>query len=335
MPLLLAGITAALFYPIYTAIRPRLKFSWAASLAVILLVCIAIGIPIATAIGLLISEVTKIVQQPDLINNFQQSIHDFLVAVQKLIPQRWQHFIDTQNIPWAEWLKKSADLLRSLAYSIFMSGTELSKNVMGILISLGVYLFALFYLFMDGPTLVKKTLYWFPMENKQAEELLKNFMQVTYATLLGTLLIGIIQGTLGGILLAATGFPAPVLWAFVMSLLSLIPGIGVSLVLVPAIIWAFFHGQFMEGTFLIIGTAVIGLIDNFLRPLLVGKRAHMHDLLVFLLTLGGLSSFGLPGFILGPAFGSLALTLLNHYEHTFAKHLEETDGAKPIHEEKT
>ncbi len=121
------------------------------------------------------------------------------------------------------------------------------------------------------------------------------------ATLKGTLVVAIIQGTIGGITFAALGIPGAIVWGVIMILLSLLPVGGSMFVWVPTAIVLFASGQVMEGVILVIvGALFIGLIDNLLRPRLVGRETKMPDYLVLLATLGGLAQFGLTGFIIGP-----------------------------------
>jgi len=141
---------------------------------------------------------------------------------------------------------------------------------------------------------------------------------VTRATIKGTLLIGIIQGTLAGIGFWVAGIDGAAFWGTVMAVLSVVPGIGAALVWVPAVIYLFIVGHSLAATLLLAWCAAgVGTIDNMLRPKLVGKDAKMPDLLILLGTLGGLFFFGPIGFIIGPLVCGLFLTVWDIYGATF------------------
>ena len=135
----------------------------------------------------------------------------------------------------------------------------------------------------------------------------------------GALLIGVIQGTLAGIGFAVVGIEAAVFWGAIMAVLSILPGIGAPLVWVPAVIYLFMSGQVVAGIGLLVWSGgVVGSIDNFLRPVLVGRDTKMPDLLILLSTLGGVALFGASGLVLGPILAALFLTVLAMYSRVFA-----------------
>ena len=152
--------------------------------------------------------------------------------------------------------------------------------------------------------------------------MIEKFVSVTRATIKGTLLIGVAQGALGGVVIWAVGIPSPVFWSLVMAILSIIPGVGVVVVLLPVAVYLFFKGSLLSGIAVLAAGTVIGLTDNFLRPVLVGKDLKMHDLLILFSTLGGIAMFGLIGFIIGPIIASLFVTILNIYEEIYKKELD-------------
>jgi predicted PurR-regulated permease PerM len=139
--------------------------------------------------------------------------------------------------------------------------------------------------------------------------MLDKFVSVTRATLKGTLLIGATQGTLGGFAMWAVGIDGAVFWGAVMTVLSIVPGVGSALVLVPAGIILMVSGDLWRGIGLVVfSVVVVSTVDNLLRPLLVGRDTQMHELLIFFSTLGGLLLFGATGFIIGPILAALFVT---------------------------
>jgi predicted PurR-regulated permease PerM len=134
----------------------------------------------------------------------------------------------------------------------------------------------------------------------------------------GTLVIGIIQGALAGFAFWVAGIDGSAFWGTIMAILSIVPGIGAALIWVPAVIYLMVTGQLLAGMLLFAWcAAVVGTIDNILRPILVGKDAKMPDLLILVGTLGGLFLFGPIGFIVGPIVCGLFLTVWDIYGATF------------------
>jgi predicted PurR-regulated permease PerM len=179
-------------------------------------------------------------------------------------------------------------------------------------------LYLLFYFLRDGPRLLEGFVRALPFGDERERHLLERFAEVSRATIKGTLVVGIAQGAIGGIAFAALGIGAPVLWGVVMALSSILPAVGPALVWLPAAIVLLVNGQIVSGIALIlIGVFVIGLVDNLLRPVLVGRDTRMPDYLILLSTLGGLAGFGLAGIIIGPIIAAFFLSVWHMAEHEF------------------
>ena len=196
--------------------------------------------------------------------------------------------------------------------------TQLTASTATFLLNLFVMLYAMFYFLRDGGVILEKILYYTPLSHGDEVRVLERLRSVTRATIKGTVVIGIIQGTLAGIGLWFAGLASAAFWGTVMAVLSIVPGIGAALVWVPAVIYLFVIGEKLTATLLLIWcAAVVGTIDNMLRPKLVGKDAKMPDLLILIGTLGGLFLFGPIGFIIGPLVCGLFLTVWEIYGATF------------------
>jgi predicted PurR-regulated permease PerM len=179
-------------------------------------------------------------------------------------------------------------------------------------------LYLLFFFLRDGPRLLEGLVRALPFGDERERYLLDRFAQVSRATIKGTFVVGIAQGTIGGIAFAVLGIGAPVLWGVVMALLSILPAVGTALVWLPAAIVLLVSGRIVAGIALIlIGVFVIGLIDNLLRPVLVGRDTRMPDYLILLSTLGGLAGFGLAGIVIGPIIAAFFLSVWHMAEHEF------------------
>jgi predicted PurR-regulated permease PerM len=161
-------------------------------------------------------------------------------------------------------------------------------------------------------------LYYLPLPPEDETRMVDRFMSVSRATIKGTIIIGAIQGALGGVAFAVVGINGAAVWGTVMALLSAIPGLGHALVWVPAVIYLAATGQWGAFIGLFIWCAgVVGSVDNFLRPWLVGKDTQLPDLIILVSTLGGLLLFGPLGFILGPIVAALFVTVWDLYGAAF------------------
>ncbi len=212
---------------------------------------------------------------------------------------------------------------------------NLSQNALGILQSayqgvthfvfwVFIMFFTLFYFLIDGKKTLRAFMNLSPLKNEHDELLIAKFVSISRATLKGTLVIGAIQGLLGGLTFWIAGVPSPAIWGLIMVLLSIIPMIGSTIVWLPAGLILLLLGDVWKGVFILaVGVGVISVIDNILRPKLVGQDTQMHPLLIFFATLGGISFFGLPGFIIGPIIVSLFMALSEIYSIEFRDQLKE------------
>ncbi len=183
-------------------------------------------------------------------------------------------------------------------------------DTFGFIASLGVTLYLSFFLVRDGDALAHIARSALPLPPRFKQELVAKFMAVLRATVKGSLLIAGIQGLLGGLAFWFLDVKGALLWAVVMAFLSLLPLIGAGLVWLPVAAYCFIAGQPGQGLALAAyGLFVIGLVDNLLRPVLVGKDAGMPDYVVMITTLGGMAVFGINGFIIGPTIAAMFMAV--------------------------
>jgi len=181
-----------------------------------------------------------------------------------------------------------------------------------------IMLYTMFFFLMDGQKLIEKILYYLPLEDHDEQRILNKFTSVTRATLKGTAVIGLLQGVLAGSAFAVVGIDSAAFWGAIMAVLSFIPGIGSALVWVPAVIILAATGQLAKAVGLgLFCAAVVGSIDNFLRPILVGRDTQMHELMILFGTLGGIIMFGVVGVIIGPIIAALFVTVWDIYGLAF------------------
>jgi predicted PurR-regulated permease PerM len=185
---------------------------------------------------------------------------------------------------------------------------NIGQNTFEFVTSLFIALYLAFFLIRDGDTTVRAVGRLVPLDPVHRQRLWHKFATVVRATVKGNLLVALIQGALGGLAFLALGVKGALLWAVLMAALSLLPAIGAALVWGPVALYFLMTGAIWQGLALIAyGVLVIGLVDNLLRPVLVGKDTRMPDYVVMITTVGGMAVFGINGFVLGPLIAAMFL----------------------------
>jgi predicted PurR-regulated permease PerM len=200
---------------------------------------------------------------------------------------------------------------------------SIGQNAFSFVLNLCLMLYLTFFMLRDGNKLVELLVRALPLGDVRERLLFAKFAEVTRATVKGNLVIAVVQGALGGLIFWMLGIPGAMLWAVCMAAVSLIPAIGPALVWAPVALYLFATGETIDALILVaFGAVVIGLVDNILRPILVGRDTKMPDYIVLLSTLGGLAIFGINGFVVGPliaalfmAFWGIFIREINHQEH--------------------
>jgi predicted PurR-regulated permease PerM len=231
---------------------------------------------------------------------------------------RWTQEMTPELSAWAEKIGVDVDQMPDRLTSAAVKGSQFigalaltaGQNVARFLVMFVLMLYLLFFVLRDGDEILEHIIRALPLGDRRERALFAKFAEMARAMIKGTLVVGIVQGTLGGLLFWSLGFSSAVFWGVVMVLMSVLPVVGASLVWGPAAIYLVVIGAYGKASILIIGGAmVIGLADNVLRPLLVGRDTKMPDYLVLLSTLGGLAMFGVSGFVMGPIIASLFLAV--------------------------
>ncbi len=319
--MLLAGIFSALLHPVY-----RQLSGWmggretAAGVITILGVILIVLLPLSGFLGIVTSQAIKVGQLAKPWVQEQLTSQDTISGWLSHIP-----FYET-IAPYQETILQKAGEIAEAASGMFLNGLQaFTMGTVNFILMFFIFLYATFFFLLDGSKLLDKMLYYMPLEDGDEQRILEKFTSVTRATVKGTAVIGILQGGLSGIALAFVGIPSAVFWGTVMTLLSIIPGIGTALVWVPAAIVLLIKGLWAKAIFLVVFCGlVVGSVDNLLRPRIVGKDTEMPDLLILFSTLGGLSLFGIAGFIVGPIIAALFVTIWDMYGIAFRDFLPET-----------
>src|SRR5947208_1477505 len=329
-PLLLGALLAGLFHPLYRWITRLLGGRASLGAAVTLLVLFVLGLgPVSAFLGIVLQQALTMSDQaiPWLNQHLGAAttfnVHDWVVqrfpALAKYVPSQEQLL---QNVATAA--KTAGAFLVSFA-------AGMTATTAAFLLNLFVMLYAMFFFFKDGHKILERIFYYLPLSDEDETSMLARFTSITRATVKGTLVIGVIQGALAGIAFWVAGIDGAALWGTIMTILSIIPGIGAPLVWVPVVIVLFVNGQYVTGTLLLVWCGVVvATIDNFLRPVFVGRDAQMPDLLILIGTLGGLFLFGPIGFIDGPIICGLFLTVWDIYGTTFKEILPPVTSFRPF-----
>ncbi|WP_151636203.1 AI-2E family transporter [Noviherbaspirillum aerium] len=198
---------------------------------------------------------------------------------------------------------------------------SIGQNTFDFLVSFGVMLYLLFFLLRDGALLSARIKQAIPLSAEHKRSLLGKFTTVIRATVKGNIAVAATQGALGGLMFWFLGIQGPILWGTLMAFLSLLPAVGAALIWAPVAIFFLLTGAIWQGvTLIVFGVVVIGLVDNILRPLLVGKDTQMPDYVVLVSTLGGMGLFGLNGFVIGPVIAAMFIAVWDLFSSAKEEH---------------
>ncbi|MBA1245337.1 AI-2E family transporter [Pseudomonas japonica] len=300
-----AVILGILFAPLQRKLIQRYKWSRNVTSVVTLGVCVLVAVlPVIIISALLVQEGTSVYKS---IQSGELDVASYMSHFKHALPTPAQHLLDRMGMG-------NLDGLREKITSRAMQGSEaltsqafsFGQGTLDFIVSFGVMLYLVFFFLRDGPELVRKVRMAVPLAEHQKRRLQLKFTRVVRATVKGNMLVAISQGALGGLIFWILDIPSALLWAVLMAFLSLLPAVGAGVVWAPVAVYFMLDGEMWRGVVLTLyGIFVIGLVDNVLRPLLVGKDTKLPDYLVLISTLGGLAVFGLNGFVIGPLIAAL------------------------------
>ncbi|MBM9513638.1 AI-2E family transporter [Desulfogranum marinum] len=331
MPLFMAGLFCAMSSPMHRWLSRKLNNRQ--HMASVMMICGIVAlvlVPLSLLIGVVVAQAVSV----------SQSITPW---VQSFINEPGQLAGYMENIPYYEHIvvyrdviiEKAGELVGNISSFLIDSLSSVTKLTVNAVFSSIIMLYAMFYFFTSGEILLERILYFLPLQDRDERVLLMRFTSVASATIKGTLIIGILQGSICGIAFAVAGIHGPVFWGTVMAVMSIIPAFGTAIVWLPALIILALSGNYVGVVvLLVLCGAVAGNLDNVVRPRLVGKDTQMHDLFVLFGTLGGISMFGILGIIIGPIVAALFITLWEIYGNVFHAYLPEVGVAfQPLDEE--
>ncbi len=299
------AIFALMFSPIF--LRFMNKLSQRRTLSALLtlsIILVLVILPVGLISALLTQEATSVyqrVQSGDFsISRYFQQVYDALPAwITGLLNRSGLNNLGLIQERVSDSLTKGSQFITTQALNI-------GQNAFDFFVSFFIMLYLLFFFLRDGAALSRRIKQAIPLEEDIKHNLFSKFTTVIRATVRGNIAVAVMQGALGGLIFWFLGIHAPVLWGTLMAFLSLLPAVGAAMVWVPVAIYFLATGAIWQGVVLIaFGVLVIGLVDNVLRPVLVGKDTKMPDYVVLVSTIGGMSLFGLNGFVIGPVIAAM------------------------------
>jgi predicted PurR-regulated permease PerM len=310
-----AGVIGLLFAPLFQRLHRSNRFERNLAALTTLGVSVLIGVlPVLFLATSFLREASGIYAS---LRTGNLDLAQHLQNIQEAFPQVTK-LLSQFNIDLTPIQSQVSDIALSSSGFLAQNVLQLGQDTLSFFIALGLMLYIAFFALRDGDQIVSLVGKALPLGERREQLLFGKFTEVVRATLKGNLLVAAIQGTLGGCIFWIIGINGPLLWGVMMTLLSLIPVVGAGLIWLPVALYLLAIGEWTSGVMLIaFGAGVIGVVDNILRPILVGRDTKLPDYMVLLSTLGGFALFGLNGFILGPVIASLFLACWEIFTREF------------------
>jgi predicted PurR-regulated permease PerM len=304
-----AVIVAIVFAPLNRWMLQRLRGrrNWAALGALVVIIVLVI-LPLFVLAASLVREGTRLVQR---IQSGEFNVARVFESVVAALPRPVVELLDRFDLAdLGDVQRRLAESAGRVSQYLATQVLDVGQNTLTFLVGLAVMLYLAFFFLRDGHLLARKVIHAIPLQGDHKQQLFGKFKTVIRATVKGNVLVAVAQGTLGGLAFWVLGIHGALLWAAVMAILSLLPAVGAGLVWVPAAIYLLATGDTWQGIGLVAyGVFVIGLVDNVLRPVVVGKETRMPDYVILVSTIGGLAIFGINGFVIGPVIAAMFIAV--------------------------
>ncbi|HZX15445.1 MAG TPA: AI-2E family transporter [Pseudomonas sp.] len=309
-----AMVLAVVFTPLQRRMARRIGGRGNLSALLTLVVCLLVAIlPVIFITSAVVAEGASLYQK---LESGELDIGSYVTSTIRALPPTLQEQLDRIGV-------SDLDGLREQISTVAMAGSQflatkvfaIGQGTFAFFVSFFVMLYLLFFLLRDGLELARTIRETIPLGESTKRRLQIKFTRVVRATVKGNVVVAAVQGALGGLIFWALGIYSPLLWGVLMAFLSLLPAVGAGIIWLPVAVYLILSGSLWQGVILtVFGVLVIGLVDNILRPILVGKDTRMPDYLILISTLGGLALLGLNGFVIGPLVAALFLSSWNLFE---------------------
>jgi predicted PurR-regulated permease PerM len=317
-PIFWAIVLAILFYPAYNRILVYIKGRQTlAVLLTIMLVLLIVLVPLYFVGSLVVEETIALYRT---LSSEDATIGGGLLTQL----QNSLGFVDAFGLDAENIEERIVTFVKDAGTQIGTYALDIGRATAGLVLATFLTLYLLFFALRDGEHVATRVMHALPLGDKKERMLVARFVSIVRAMFKGTFVVALVQGVIGGLLFAAVGLQSAVLWAAVMAIFALIPAVGPAIVWVPVGVFLLLTGSVWQGVLVLaVGALIISLIDNVLRPMLVGRDTAMPDALVLLSVLGGISLFGIAGLIIGPVISAFFLSMWQLFEHDYEKELDE------------
>nr|WP_137677257.1 AI-2E family transporter [Parerythrobacter lutipelagi] len=306
-PLLWATLAAIMFQPLNQwFLKQRYFGANRAAIATLLVITFAVILP-SFLIGSAIID-----QAIGVVIAFREGridVTDWFATIMAALPGNVQTSLDDSGFGnLGEVRDRAQEFAEESVGLIAQQALSIGGSVFGFVLAFGVGIYVTYFLLRDGKAIGESVMASVPLERSIAERLTEKFLGIVRATIKGSVVVGLVQGALGAITFWIVGVPSALLLGLLMAIASLIPALGPALIWVPAAVYLLATGEIWQGVVVIVsGVALIGMADNVLRPLLVGRDTGIPDWMILITTLGGIALIGLSGIVLGPLAAGLFL----------------------------
>lgn len=304
-PIAWAAVLCVIFYPVYAFALRFIRVKVIASLITLLLILVVIIGPFSYISYSLVDEVSNFVSKSD--TNIKTL--NALLSNERLVNafRKIQPYTGLEG-PSEEVLIENTKKIGQRIVERLSSGFS---NVLSVAANFVIMAFTLFFFLKDGPDLLEKIKNFLPFSMQQRDRLATQIKDMIVSTIYGGIIVAVVQGILGGAAFAVLGIGSPIFWGSAMALMSFVPMLGTAIIWLPASAILLFEGAYAKGIALIlIGIFVISMVDNLLKPLIIGGRTKMPTVVIFFTVLGGIKFFGLLGLVMGPLVFALFLSVV-------------------------
>ena len=312
-----AVVLAIIFHPIDTWWSKRIRNNAASATVAFISTVLLIGVPLFFLSGVILNELQTIytnIVSGSFLEERMQSVIEYVRTVPSIAP------LEGELVLLQE---KTTDLVGRAVNLLSNNIRTVGGNIVHSLLSLFVLFYTLFFLFKDGPRWKKSITQSLPLSNENAHKLANRFSSITRATIKGVFLVGIVEGIVAALIFYLTGVPTPVLWGFAVFLTSVVPGIGTGVVWFPVAAYLFLSGAYWQTVLVLIsGLLVVIVMDNIIRPRMLGKDTQLPDAFILLSTFGGIIAFGMSGILLGPLIAGLFIAVWEIFRAEYKKDQE-------------
>lgn len=315
LPIVWAVTLAIIFHPTYRKLRDRTKGreSLAATLTVVLIFVVVL-VPIIGVIAAMVNQGLAIYAR---VEAGEYNLEEIVQRVQTQLPMV-QQFLTERGIDIAQVQTRLVEAAGQIGQRAVAYTTNALSNVAGLVVSFFVMLYLVYFFLKDGYRILGNLIEALPLGDEHEWKMLARFGATARATIKGSVIVGLVQGAIGGVAFWALGIDGPIFWGVIMAIASLIPTVGTALIWAPTALFLLSTGTVAKGLILIaIGGGVIGMVDNLLRPVLVGRDSGVPDWIVLLVSFGGIAAFGLSGLIIGPVVAALFLAVWKQFTEEF------------------